>query len=88
MWYNLYRGDNVNNKKGFTLAEMLITTAIIGTLAGVSFIAIQKYQETLQQKEEEAKQTEQYQEEKNTGLIFENTPYEIKVGESINMKVL
>ena len=35
---------NNRNNKGFTLAEMLITVAIIMILMGVSFVAVQNYQ--------------------------------------------
>ena len=35
--------------KGFTLAEMLIVVAIIGVLAGVSFIGVDRYQRSMHQ---------------------------------------
>ena len=34
---------------GFTMAEMLIVVAIIGVLAGVSFVAVQSYQKSMTQ---------------------------------------
>ena len=37
--------------KGFTLAEMLIVVAIIGVLAGVSFIGVDRYQRSMHQRE-------------------------------------
>lgn len=39
------------NQRGFTLAELLIVVAIIGVLAGVSFVAVQTHQESLNQVE-------------------------------------
>lgn len=40
-----------NNKRGFTMAEMLIVVAIIGVLAGVAFIAVQSHQRSMAQLE-------------------------------------
>lgn len=40
-----------NNKRGFTMAEMLIVVAIIIVLAGVAFIAVQNHQRSLAQSE-------------------------------------
>ena len=39
------------NHLGFTLAELLIVVAIVGVLAGVSFVAVQTYQRNLNQVE-------------------------------------
>ena len=39
--------NKLKNKKGMTLAEMLIVVAIIVVLAGVSFIAVQRYRRSL-----------------------------------------
>ncbi len=39
------------HSKGFTLAEMLIVVGIIAVLAGVSFIAVHRYQRSMEQKE-------------------------------------
>ena len=36
-----------NNKKGFTLAELLIVVAIIVVLAGVGFISVTNYQKSM-----------------------------------------
>ena len=36
-----------NGEKGFTLAELMITVAIIGVLAAVSFIAVAGHQKKL-----------------------------------------
>ena len=43
---------------GFTMAEMLIVVAIIAVLGGVSFIAVQTYQRSMQQLERDAIATE------------------------------
>ena len=40
-----------NNRRGFTMAEMLIVVAIIIVLAGVAFIAVQNHQRSLAQSE-------------------------------------
>ena len=40
-----------NNQRGFTMAEMLIVVAIIGVLAGVTFIAVQNHQRSMAQLE-------------------------------------
>lgn len=37
--------------RGFTMAELLIVVAIIGVLAGVSFVAVQRHQKSLSQSE-------------------------------------
>lgn len=42
------------NRRGFTMAEMLIVVAIIAALAGVSFIAVQRYQRSMAQLEYDA----------------------------------
>ena len=42
---------NKRNRLGFTLAEMLIVVAIRGVLAGVAFVAVQSYQEGMNQLE-------------------------------------
>lgn len=40
-----------NNRRGFTMAELLIVVAIIGILSGVGFVAVQLHQKSLAQLE-------------------------------------
>ena len=42
------------NKRGFTMAEMLITVAIIAVLSGVIFIAVMRYRRGLAHLERDA----------------------------------
>ena len=41
----------LNNRRGFTMAEMLITVAIIGILSAVAFISVMSYQRSMAQLE-------------------------------------
>ena len=43
-----------NNKRGFTMAEMLIAVAIIGVLAAVSFVAVAQHQRSLERVERDS----------------------------------
>ena len=54
-----------NNKKGFTLAEMLIVVGLIIVLMAVGAVAIFKYQKTLRQKEYDSKAEIIYQAAEN-----------------------
>lgn len=43
-----------NGKRGFTMAELLIVVAIIGVLAGVSFVAVAQHQRSLERVERDS----------------------------------
>ena len=64
-----------NNKRGFTMAEMLIVVAIIGVLAGVSFIAVQNHQRSMAQLERDTIAKEIYFAAQNHLTMAESQGY-------------
>lgn len=64
-----------NNKRGFTMAEMLIVLAIIGVLAGVAFIAVQNHQRSMAQLERDTIAKEIYFAAQNHLTMAESQGY-------------
>lgn len=64
-----------NNKRGFTMAEMLIVIAIIGVLAAVSFIAVQSHQRSMAQLERDTIAKEIYFAAQNHLTMAESQGY-------------
>ena len=64
-----------NNQRGFTMAEMLIVVAIIGVLAGVSFIAVQNHQRSMAQSERDTIAKEIYFAAQNHLTMAESQGY-------------
>ena len=64
-----------NNQRGFTMAEMLSVVAIIGVLAGVTFIAVQNHQRSMAQLERDTIAKEIYFAAQNHLTMAESQGY-------------